>query len=108
MPAWSGRESLAALLIPQLVEVVVDGEPGDLQRLSHHLHTLLEHEEATVLEVFDHGDLVPLLHEVDGRPAGVDRLSEQVLSELVYTSDAADEEDSVDLGGRRIIKKKKH
>ena len=32
-----------------------------------------------------------------------------LLSELVtcllYTSDAADEEDSVDLGGRRIIKK---
>ncbi|CZS11734.1 lipoprotein transporter ATP-binding subunit [Clostridioides difficile] len=26
---------------------------------------------------------------------------------LLYTSDAADEEDSVDLGGRRSIKKKK-
>ncbi|VDG23526.1 hypothetical protein MUDAN_IGPPGNFN_03626 [Lactiplantibacillus mudanjiangensis] len=26
---------------------------------------------------------------------------------LLYTSDADDEEDSVDLGGRRIIKKKK-
>ena len=26
---------------------------------------------------------------------------------LLHTSDAADEEDSVDLGGRRIIKKKK-
>ena len=26
---------------------------------------------------------------------------------LLYTSDAADEEDSVDLGGRRIINKKK-
>ena len=26
---------------------------------------------------------------------------------LLYTSDAADEEDSVDLGGRRIIKKNK-
>src|SRR5664279_2783605 len=26
---------------------------------------------------------------------------------LLYTSDAADDEDSVDLGGRRIIKKKK-
>ena len=26
---------------------------------------------------------------------------------LLYTSDAADEEDSVDLGGRRINKKKK-
>src|SRR5674536_206639 len=30
-----------------------------------------------------------------------------LLSCLLYTSDAADEEDSVDLGGRRIIKKKK-
>ena len=30
------------------------------------------------------------------------------LSCLLYTSDAADEEDSVDLGGRRIIKKKKN
>eukprot|EP00656_Telonema_subtile_P011704 TRINITY_DN15812_c0_g1_i2.p1 TRINITY_DN15812_c0_g1~~TRINITY_DN15812_c0_g1_i2.p1 ORF type:complete len:121 (+),score=19.92 TRINITY_DN15812_c0_g1_i2:28-390(+) len=27
---------------------------------------------------------------------------------LLYTSDAADEEDSVDLGGRRIIQKKKN
>eukprot|EP00656_Telonema_subtile_P036512 TRINITY_DN4051_c0_g1_i1.p1 TRINITY_DN4051_c0_g1~~TRINITY_DN4051_c0_g1_i1.p1 ORF type:complete len:111 (-),score=12.80 TRINITY_DN4051_c0_g1_i1:24-356(-) len=27
---------------------------------------------------------------------------------LLYTSDAADEEDSVDLGGRRITKKKKN
>eukprot|EP00656_Telonema_subtile_P028746 TRINITY_DN31357_c0_g2_i1.p1 TRINITY_DN31357_c0_g2~~TRINITY_DN31357_c0_g2_i1.p1 ORF type:complete len:124 (+),score=1.32 TRINITY_DN31357_c0_g2_i1:213-584(+) len=27
---------------------------------------------------------------------------------LLYTSDAADEEDSGDLGGRRLIKKKKH
>ena len=26
---------------------------------------------------------------------------------LLYTSDAADEEDSVDLGGRRVLKKKK-
>ena len=30
-----------------------------------------------------------------------------VIGCLLYTSDAADEEDSVDLGGRRIIKKKK-
>ena len=29
----------------------------------------------------------------------------QLTSSLLYTSDAADEEDSVDLGGRRIIKK---
>src|SRR5664280_2046409 len=38
------------------------------------------------------------------RPAGGRR---QVHACLLYTSDAADEEDSVDLGGRRIIKKKK-
>ena len=31
----------------------------------------------------------------------------QILSCLLYTSDAADERSSVDLGGRRIIKKKK-
>ena len=32
---------------------------------------------------------------------------EQVNTCLLYTSDAADERSSVDLGGRRIIKKKK-
>src|SRR5664279_1767507 len=31
----------------------------------------------------------------------------QAIVVILYTSDAADEEDSVDLGGRRIIKKKK-
>ena len=30
----------------------------------------------------------------------------QIISCLLYTSDAADERSSVDLGGRRIIKKK--
>src|SRR5674536_140218 len=35
----------------------------------------------------------------------LDMIAEKVC--LLYTSDAADEEDSVDLGGRRIIKKKK-
>ena len=33
-------------------------------------------------------------------------LSDQVKNCLLYTSDAADERSSVDLGGRRIIKKK--
>src|SRR5665648_1281666 len=41
--------------------------------------------------------------------ANVDKRDMQYLYKdcLFYTSDAADEEDSVDLGGRRIIKKKK-
>src|SRR5664280_3184323 len=36
----------------------------------------------------------------------IGRLPWKTLICLLYTSDAADEEDSVDLGGRRIIKKK--
>ena len=36
-----------------------------------------------------------------------EEISNIAISCLLYTSDAADEEDSVDLGGRRIIKKKK-
>ena len=42
---------------------------------------------------------------------GFEKLTESVLGKrgscLLYTSDAADEEDSVDLGGRRIIRKSK-
>src|SRR5664280_802408 len=37
----------------------------------------------------------------------INELTRRGKSCLLYTSDAADEEDSVDLGGRRIIKKKK-
>ena len=36
------------------------------------------------------------------------QLCQQKTSCLLYTSDAADERSSVDLGGRRIIKKKKN
>ena len=45
------------------------------------------------LEIADavHQDLLPLIFQIC----------------LLYTSDAADERSSVDLGGRRIIKKKK-
>eukprot|EP00658_Telonema_sp_P-2_P009470 TRINITY_DN1353_c0_g2_i7.p1 TRINITY_DN1353_c0_g2~~TRINITY_DN1353_c0_g2_i7.p1 ORF type:complete len:683 (+),score=216.73 TRINITY_DN1353_c0_g2_i7:1995-4043(+) len=38
---------------------------------------------------------------------GLKQLYRTISNCLLYTSDAADEEDSVDLGGRRIIKKKK-
>ena len=47
----------------------------------------------------DNVDLVVLCHE--------DEHIEMHLTCLLYTSDAADEEDSVDLGGSRTIKKKK-
>ena len=48
---------------------------------------------------------------VDGdiEPGGLQGgLAEQCGACLLYTSDAADEEDSGDLGGRRIIEKKKN
>ena len=44
-------------------------------------------------------------HELDHALQG--RIVAQVQACLLYTSDAADERSSVDLGGRRIIKKKK-
>ena len=40
--------------------------------------------------------------------APLGRPTSRASSCLLYTSDAADERSSVDLGGRRIIKKKKH
>ena len=58
------------------------------------------------------------LHALSLRPVEADEQEVQVARELVhhhhlfvcllYTSDAADERSSVDLGGRRIIKKKKN
>eukprot|EP00658_Telonema_sp_P-2_P073737 TRINITY_DN62848_c0_g2_i1.p1 TRINITY_DN62848_c0_g2~~TRINITY_DN62848_c0_g2_i1.p1 ORF type:complete len:131 (+),score=17.05 TRINITY_DN62848_c0_g2_i1:352-744(+) len=44
---------------------------------------------------------------LDALPCAHERRECGPLTCLLYTSDAADEEDSVDLGGRRIIKKKK-
>ena len=42
----------------------------------------------------------------DAQMAGVGDVLGNLLGCLLYTSDAADERSSVDLGGRRIIKKK--
>ena len=56
-------------------------------------------------------DLVPI-HRIDRDTAGLVLFSVQPQTRdayqacLLYTSDAADERSSVDLGGRRIIKKK--
>ena len=48
---------------------------------------------------------IPLICNFE-RPIHLDK-RDSLMTCLLYTSDAADEEDSVDLGGRRIIKKKK-
>eukprot|EP00658_Telonema_sp_P-2_P038117 TRINITY_DN27392_c0_g1_i2.p1 TRINITY_DN27392_c0_g1~~TRINITY_DN27392_c0_g1_i2.p1 ORF type:complete len:109 (+),score=24.35 TRINITY_DN27392_c0_g1_i2:141-467(+) len=58
-----------------------------------------------------HHHLVPLTDDIkfvaDSHRSGLSRDPGSARACLLYTSDAADEEDSVDLGGRRIIKKKK-
>ena len=47
------------------------------------------------------------MEQAEWWPSGRGQDQERHRSCLLYTSDAADERSSVDLGGRRIIKKKK-
>eukprot|EP00658_Telonema_sp_P-2_P025087 TRINITY_DN2009_c0_g1_i4.p1 TRINITY_DN2009_c0_g1~~TRINITY_DN2009_c0_g1_i4.p1 ORF type:complete len:170 (-),score=51.86 TRINITY_DN2009_c0_g1_i4:63-572(-) len=70
----------------------------------------LSEEEELLWRVNEYGCVAffaSFLEQSDGlRLAGLEILA-HLTTCLLYTSDAADEEDSVDLGGRRIIKKKK-
>ena len=69
---------------------------GDVYKRQSYWHALVPEGLVVVVD--------PLL-----RLFGIDkRESERANACLLYTSDAADERSSVDLGGRRIIKKKKH
>ena len=55
---------------------------------------------------FEKAEVVTLKEQIDYQKGQV--VSKTMAQNcLLYTSDAADEEDSVDLGGRGIIKKKK-
>ena len=54
---------------------------------------------------FELGDLIRI-GDKTGVVYSIDLLSIKLKTCLLYTSDAADERSSVDLGGRRIIKKK--
>src|SRR5664279_6355213 len=65
--------------------------------------------QSTVLSDNAFSIMVPILDQLLHWRTGEIRalLESNGLTCLLYTSDAADEEDSVDLGGRRIIKKKK-
>src|SRR5665648_419431 len=51
--------------------------------------------------------MLTALDEITDKVMGLDTGADDYITCLLYTSDAADEEESVDLGGRRIIKKKK-
>ena len=52
-------------------------------------------------------DTAAIANEQAAKKFGLQILEKRIETCLLYTSDAADERSSVDLGGRRIIKKKK-
>src|SRR5678815_1958377 len=84
---------------PAIVEnIKVDyyGSPTDIRSIAN-----ISVPEATqiLIKPFSPGDLRAIEKAVNDSKLG--------LTCLLYTSDAADERSSVDLGGRRIIKKKK-
>ena len=57
------------------------------------------------------GDIAGILHALDAKTGTLKwkkKIDPHPSTCLLYTSDAADERSSVDLGGRRIIKKKKN
>eukprot|EP00658_Telonema_sp_P-2_P039042 TRINITY_DN2790_c0_g1_i2.p1 TRINITY_DN2790_c0_g1~~TRINITY_DN2790_c0_g1_i2.p1 ORF type:complete len:172 (-),score=43.67 TRINITY_DN2790_c0_g1_i2:62-577(-) len=100
--------------------VVLDGEHS-LHEGRHgreHYRMLLRHGITAIQRlhreaVSEHGDCLTMGARATMRPYGITPDETATYLEaiaypcLLYTSDAADEEDSVDLGGRRIIKKKK-
>src|SRR5664279_3620185 len=89
------------------VRTAVGSRYGDILPAEGHLFDLLEPED--VVPAWKHWSPILLRPEglYDSRPADGGNKATKLKACLLYTSDAADEEDSVDLGGRRIIKKKK-
>ena len=69
-----------------------------------------DHAVAVALGEFAHEpsfDEVAVHRQSDGLAGGIGEGHTEAPACLLYTSDAADERSSVDLGGRRIITKKK-
>eukprot|EP00658_Telonema_sp_P-2_P023646 TRINITY_DN19479_c0_g1_i2.p1 TRINITY_DN19479_c0_g1~~TRINITY_DN19479_c0_g1_i2.p1 ORF type:complete len:135 (-),score=36.14 TRINITY_DN19479_c0_g1_i2:52-456(-) len=87
--------TLAASVATVVIILLADGTPIEVQVLIVLLNSVcasnVDRESVILVRYF----ISPAIHR------GWDWVC------LLYTSDAADEEDSVDLGGRRIIKKKK-
>mgnify|MGYP003380135195 CR=1 FL=1 len=72
---------------------------------------LYNNEQHTMVRIGDLFAVVPAITGkielvYEGEQEGPEKVAQHLIC-LLYTSDAADERSSVDLGGRRIIKKKK-
>src|SRR5665648_1152024 len=114
-------------------KVSMDGYKGIIYKLRIFMNTCTEADDFTIKKVYEQASIVPFVIDSDiGQityDSGILRMSRELTVQnirnlgvidfplmnfkqgnaigccLLYTSDAADEEDSVDLGGRRIIKK---
>ena len=101
-PAHSahGRHLAAAALLIEVARADYRHDPREQVTMREMLHRCfgLSHEEL---------DTLLALAEAEAHEATSSYAFTRVINCLLYTSDAADERSSVDLGGRRIIKKKK-
>ena len=112
--AREGLEDLVAeILIPteQVVELK-GGKKKETERKFFPGYMLVKMEltEPSWLLIKNTNNVIGFIGGSSGKPSPitqreVDRIIARVQDCLLYTSDAADEEDSLDLGRRRIIKK---
>ena len=87
----------SALILDHTNNVIVKKEHGVI------IGTIFVDESIYAAELNAHREIIALLFSELGNLT----LDQVRISCLLYTSDAADDGESVDLGGRRIIKKKK-
>src|SRR5664280_2261005 len=81
------------------------GAPQEIARNKPLTRPRPGHADLVGMQKYGFGDARPVLERASARETAARVALGAVASAcLLYTSDAADEEDSVDLGGRRIIK----
>src|SRR5664279_6651176 len=106
-PAWSklgGGIVALVLLIGGAFSIIAFARIGSLKGDTYVAYILADQANGILkgTDVWLQGQKVGVVKSVGFRSLPSDT---SVRTCLLYTSDAADEEDSVDLGGRRIIKK---
>src|SRR5665648_382337 len=102
-----------------VLSIMVENRPGVLARIAGLFSRRGFNIDTLAVGPTDDPEVSRITLTVDGAVHPIDQVTKQLHKLinvikirdmepcLLYTSDAADEEDSVDLGGRRIIKKKK-
>eukprot|EP00828_Plagiopyla_frontata_P020682 TRINITY_DN2650_c0_g1_i3.p2 TRINITY_DN2650_c0_g1~~TRINITY_DN2650_c0_g1_i3.p2 ORF type:complete len:228 (-),score=40.43 TRINITY_DN2650_c0_g1_i3:63-746(-) len=104
---WKDKETMESLNYQfqesQAVINFIVEQMKEVEKIKQEMKQVFKLEEVNGEREFKGVDQNMLFQEIEEAEI---KFLEQANSCLLYTSDAADEEDSVDLGGRRIIKKK--